>query len=88
MISNQILQNTLDGLKAISRVDFAVIDTDGKTIVSTTENELEYPVAVVDFVKSPADSQEVSKYQFFKIYDEQQLQNMCWSLSAPERMSI
>ena len=43
MISNQILQNTLDGLKAISRVDFAVIDTDGKTIVSTTENELEYP---------------------------------------------
>ena len=37
MISNQILQNTLDGLKAISRVDFAVIDTDGKTIVSTTE---------------------------------------------------
>ena len=29
MISNQILQNTLDGLKAISRVDFAVIDTDG-----------------------------------------------------------
>ena len=71
MISNQILQNTLDGLKAISRVDFAVIDTDGKTIVSTTENELEYPVAVVDFVKSPADSQEVSKYQFFKIYDEQ-----------------
>ena len=74
MISNQILQNTLDGLKAISRVDFAVIDTDGKTIVSTTENELEYPVAVVDFVKSPADSQEVSKYQFFKIYDEQQLE--------------
>ena len=43
MISNQILQNMLDGLKAISRVDFAVIDTDGKTIVSTTENELEYP---------------------------------------------
>ena len=31
MISNQILQNTLDGLKAISRVDFSVIDTDGKT---------------------------------------------------------
>ena len=71
MISNQILQNTLDGLKSISRVDFSVIDTDGKAVASTTETETDYAEAVVDFVKSPADSQEVSKYQFFKIYDEQ-----------------
>ena len=28
MISNQILQNTIEGLKAISRVDFIVMDTD------------------------------------------------------------
>lgn len=71
MISNQILQNTLDGLKAISRVDFSVIDTDGKTVASTVDSEGDYVSAVVDFVKSPADSQEVSRYQFFKIYDEQ-----------------
>jgi len=71
MISNQILQNTLDGLKSISRVDFSVIDTDGKTVASTADNEGDYAGAVVDFVKSPADSQEVSRYQFFKIYDEQ-----------------
>ena len=71
MISNQILQNTLDGLKSISRVDFSVIDTDGKTVASTVEHEGDYVNAVVDFVKSPADSQEVSRYQFFKIYDEQ-----------------
>ena len=30
MISNQILQNTIDGLKTIARVDFCVMDTDGK----------------------------------------------------------
>ena len=84
MISNQILQNTLDGLKAISRVDFAVIDTDGKTIVSTTENELEYPAAVVDFVKSPADSQEVSRYQFFKIYDEQVVEYVLVAIGSGE----
>ncbi len=71
MISNQILQNTLDGLKAISRVDFFVLDTDGKTVAYTVDAEADYVDAVVDFVKSPADSQEVSKYQFFKIYDEQ-----------------
>ena len=29
MISNQILQNTIDGLKGISKVDFSVLDTEG-----------------------------------------------------------
>ena len=35
MISNQILQNTIDGLKRISRIDFSVLDTDGKCLVTT-----------------------------------------------------
>ncbi len=30
MISNQILQNTIEGIKSISRVDLHVTDTDGK----------------------------------------------------------
>ena len=30
MISNQILQNTIEGLKGISRVDFCVLDTEEK----------------------------------------------------------
>ncbi|MBQ5676033.1 MAG: helix-turn-helix domain-containing protein [Lachnospiraceae bacterium] len=71
MISNQILQNTIEGLKGISRVDFAVVDTDGKDVVSTLETDKGYISSVEDFVKSPADSQEVSRYQFFKIYDDQ-----------------
>ena len=70
MISNQILQTTLDGLKSISRVDFAVIDTDRNPVGSTTLPSGGYAAGVIDFVKSPADSQEVSKYQYFKIYDE------------------
>ena len=32
MISNQILQNTIEGLKKIARSEFAVLDTDGKEI--------------------------------------------------------
>ena len=35
MISNQILQSTIDGLKKISRVDFSILDTDGKCLVTT-----------------------------------------------------
>ena len=32
MISNQILQTTVDGLKEISRVDLCVIDAEGKVV--------------------------------------------------------
>ena len=35
MISNQILQNTIEGLKGITRIDFCVMDTDGKSLAST-----------------------------------------------------
>lgn len=72
MISNQILQNTIEGLKAISRVEFCVIDTDGKTVAATSEHMSEFEKPAVEFVKSPADSQEIQGCQFFKIYDEQQ----------------
>ena len=34
MISNQILQNTIDGLKAITRIDLCVMDTDGKSLAT------------------------------------------------------
>lgn len=71
MISNQILQNTIDGLKAISRADFVVMDTDGNEVAATMNGEGDFAEAVREFAKSPADSQEFSKYQFFKIYDEQ-----------------
>lgn len=84
MISNQILQNTITGLKGISRVDFAVVDIEGNNVVTTLEGERGYVSAVADFVKSPADSQEVSKYQFFKIYDEQVVEYVLVAIGTSE----
>lgn len=74
MISNQILQNTIEGLKSISRVEFCVIDTDGKIAAATSDNMNEFEKPALEFVKSSADSQEIQGCQFFKIYDEQQLE--------------
>lgn len=74
MISNQILQNTMEGLKAITRVDLCVMDTEGKVLASTMNNAEEYEKAVLDFVNSPADSQVLSGFQFFKVFDEHQLE--------------
>lgn len=72
MISNQVLQNTLEGLKSITKIDFCVTDCDGKTLAATIAEQHNYEDAVVAFVESPADSQVVQDYQFFKIYDEYQ----------------
>ena len=74
MITNQILLNTIDGLKSISGIDFGVFDTEGKTLASTFENNQIYEDVVLSFVKSPADSQVIKGCQFFKIFDEQQLE--------------
>ncbi len=74
MISNQILQNTLEGLKGITRIDLSVMDTEGKVLAATVSNAEEYENAVLAFVESPADSQVLQGYQFFKVFDEHQLE--------------
>ena len=74
MISNQILQNTIDGLKEITRIDLCVMDTDGKTLATTFSGQVSYEDAVMAFASSPADSQVIQGCQFFKIFDEQRLE--------------
>ncbi len=74
MISNQILQNTIDGLKSIARVELCVMDVDGKEVASTAPDMENCAGAAAGFAGSPADSQEIQGYQYFKIFDEQQLE--------------
>ncbi|MBS5129511.1 MAG: helix-turn-helix domain-containing protein [Lachnospiraceae bacterium] len=74
MISNQILQNTIEGLKAITRIDLCVMDVDGKVFASTFTETDNFENAVLSFVESPADSQVIQGRQFFKIFDENQLE--------------
>ncbi len=71
MISNQILQNTIDGLKNITRRDFSILDEDARVVATTIENKIgEYSEAVEDFINSHADSQEMQGNHYVKIFDE------------------
>ena len=88
MISNQILQNTIEGLKAIGRIEFCVVDAEGKTLAETTPDLLTQSAAVLEFAKSPADSQEVAGNQYFKIYDEQQLEYILIAMGSGENMYL
>lgn len=74
MISNQILQNTIEGLKAITRIDLCVVDIGGKVLAGTCTETDDYATSIKSFVDSPADSQVVQGCQFFKIFDEYQLE--------------
>ena len=74
MISNQILQSTVDGIKQISRVDLGIFDTEGNILASTFLGMEQYAEPALMFVNSPAESQELQGYQFFKVYDETHLE--------------
>ena len=84
MISNQILQNTIDGLKGITRIDLCILDIEGKILASTSSNVGNYESAVLSFVESPADSQVVQGNQFFKIFDEYQLEYILLASGASD----
>ena len=74
MISNQILQNTIDGIKSITRIDLCILDLDGKVCATTFPVEEEYSMDVLAFVDSQADSQAFLDNQFFKVRDEIQVE--------------
>ena len=74
MISNQVLQSTIDSLKGIARLDIAIADIDGKILATTFLEDKDLSDMVVSFAASQADSQAAGGYQFFKIFDEHQLE--------------
>lgn len=74
MISNQILQNTIDGLCQITKVEFAVLDAEGSVLAFNMEDAPQYAASAAAFALSPTESQVVNGCHFFKVFDEQQLE--------------
>ena len=72
MISTQILQSTVDGLKAITKTELSVIDREGVVMISTEDGL----VGVVSettrgFIQdSPAEGMTFKGYNYFKVFDD------------------
>jgi carbohydrate diacid regulator len=73
MISNQVIQTSIDELKAITKVDLGVIDMDGITVASTFDTSGISHALVESFVQSPADSQIVKDYNMLKVLEEDEV---------------
>lgn len=71
MVSSQVLQKTIDELRAITRIDLCVLSVEGQMLVTTRGDESLNADHVREFVQSPADSQVMQGYHFFKVYDDQ-----------------
>ena len=84
MISNQILQGTIDGLKEIARVDFSVLDAEGKEIATTLKEPRSFRDEAASFAKSAADSQEIKGCQYFKIFDDNFVEYILVSMGEGE----
>lgn len=73
MISNQMIQTSLDELKAITKVDLSVYEPGGMSVASTSANADITAELVTSFVESLADSQVIGNQHLMKIYDDGEL---------------
>ena len=70
MISSQVIKNTIEELRSITKIDFAVFDLEGNQVASTWDTEQVLRETIQQFAASLADSQEVQGHHFFKIFDD------------------
>ncbi len=73
MISGQIIQTSIDELKAITKVDLCIYDINGQRVAETADVfDLEAELLRM-FAMSPADSQVIGNSHLLKVYDEGEL---------------
>lgn len=72
MISNQIIQNSIEELKNITKIDFGVFNLNGICTAATFETSEEEKKLVVNFAASPADSQVVGPHHLLKVMYEEE----------------
>ena len=71
MLSNQIIQKSLDELKAVTKVDLEVYDLEGVRIAGTVARSGEEAHIVRVFAQSAAGTQEMENKWFMKVLDEE-----------------
>lgn len=73
MITSQIIQNSIDDLKAITKIDFCVFDVEGLLVASNFEPAEISQSLIRSFISSPADSQIIGPHHLLKINDSGEL---------------
>ena len=70
MLSNQIIQKSLDELKAITKIELEVYDLEGTKIAGTSSEMEVEPHIIRIFAESAAETQELDNKWFMKVQEE------------------
>lgn len=73
MISNQVIQTSIDDLRAITKIELSIFDLDGRELANTSEKVKVESEIISSFSLSQADSQIVNQHHLFKVLDEGEL---------------
>ena len=69
MVSNQIIQHTLNGLQEITGVDFVVLDREANILAQTGSDDTDFKPLVDAFIESGDNHRLLIKKHFFKIFE-------------------
>lgn len=86
MISSQIIQTSIDELKAITKVDLSVYEAGGMILATTMARADISPSLISSFAVSPADSQVIGTNHLLKIMDEGELIYILVATGATEEV--
>lgn len=84
MISNQTIQNSINELKGITKVDINVYDPNGNMVASTTNMQDITTPLIAGFAGSPADSQVMGMHHLLKVMDGSELLYVLVARSASD----
>ena len=70
MISNLVLQDTINGIRNISKCELILVDLEGKVVASTVDEAIVSKADIVSFVESQAEFQEIRGSMYLKVYDD------------------
>jgi carbohydrate diacid regulator len=74
MVSNQVLQKTIDGMTSITQIGLAVLDPEGGVLASNVENSKIYMESSKAFAESEAESQVLNGGFYVKVFEEENLE--------------
>lgn len=70
MITNQIIQTSIDELHVLTKVEFAVFEINGECVATTNTDIVGDSAILSSFLASPADSQIIGNSHLLKIVDD------------------
>lgn len=73
MISAQVIENCIEELRNLTKVDISVFDVDGAVIATSFDDTDISKDIVKAFADSPADSQVIGAYHLLKVIDDREL---------------